>query len=209
MKVTKRDEFLRATDNEGWRTLEEIVQALDRADYWGKEPHHEAEKRRHVREMIATLRFGEDAPRLNDGLGVFSLVGEHMFVSIFRADESGALVRVYKQFMKLTFDELGEVGEQVDSEQIIQDTYVRRVDLDPVPTHYERCQHCVDLRHVHKACQPFTPAPVACPRNVHRQRLRENSLYDEEKHRTPEPLFAKGKLGQRQPVVARVHKHHT
>jgi hypothetical protein len=107
--LTKRDEFLRATDSNDWRTLEEIVEALDHANYWGNEPHA-VDKREHAREMIAMLIFGEDAPRLNGDPTDRTLVGQHVFASTFRANESGELVRVYKTLLNLTLAEVREMA---------------------------------------------------------------------------------------------------
>lgn len=110
--MTKRDEFLRATDSDHWRTIEEIVEALDRADHWRDQQPPAVEKLGHVRAMIATLRFGEDAPCPKEDPSDRTLVGQYIFVSLFRANESGALVRVYKQLMNSTCADLREVAEQ-------------------------------------------------------------------------------------------------
>jgi hypothetical protein len=112
MKVTKRHEFLRATDSGDWRTLEEIVETLDRADYWRNQQHPKMDKREHVRLMIATLFFRKDAPRPKDDPSDRTLVGLHMFVSTVRANKKGALRRVYKPLINLTFAEVKEIAEQ-------------------------------------------------------------------------------------------------
>jgi len=102
---------LKITRGNGWKTLEALVMDLDRAGYWKGEPERSpVQKRRHVRKMLATLVFREDAirPRVSDGP---SRVGKHVFVSTMKAGDSGELVRVYKQVFDLTSGELRNIFE--------------------------------------------------------------------------------------------------
>jgi len=119
--------FLKATRGEDWKTLEALVADLDRAGYWKDEPERNpAEKRRHVRKMLATLVFREAGPPPEAGGGP-SLVGRHVFVSSMRHGSSDEPVRVYKQVFYLTTGELqnmiedGEAGHTYRTRRATQD----------------------------------------------------------------------------------------
>jgi hypothetical protein len=103
--VNRRELFLTATADEQWRTLDEVVEALDLAGYW---PHDltDATKREHARQMIATLKFDATSPS--------QLVGMDMFVSLQQRRSDGNPVRVYKQFGECNYDELCEIIERMD-----------------------------------------------------------------------------------------------
>ena len=113
--LSKRMEFLKATKGDDWKTLEALVADLDHAGYWKGEPERSyVEKRRHVRKMLATLVFREAAsrPKVSEAP---SLLGRHVFASTRKADDSGELVRVYKQVFNLTFGELQDIFEDEES----------------------------------------------------------------------------------------------
>ena len=115
--LSKRIEFLKATRGERWKTIEALVADLDRAGYWKGEPERSfVQKRRHVRKMLAMLVLREDAVRPGVS-GSHSLVGKHAFVSIMKADDSGASVRVYKQAFDLTPGELRSILEDKQDSQ--------------------------------------------------------------------------------------------
>jgi hypothetical protein len=108
--VTKRDEFLGATDSEDWSTVERIAQDLDRAGYWQEPP--EVDKQKHVREMIFRLSFGENPPGFTDVFHNRLMAGQHAFASTLMADESEELILVYKPVVNLTFAEVKEMAAQ-------------------------------------------------------------------------------------------------
>jgi hypothetical protein len=109
--LSKRTKFLKATGGNDWKTLEQLVADLDRAGYWKGEPKkNPLEKRRHVRKMFATLVFQEATPSKEASKGS-SAGARHVFVSAIKANDSGELVRVYKQFFKLTSEELQDILE--------------------------------------------------------------------------------------------------
>jgi hypothetical protein len=113
--LSKRIEFLKVTRGKGWQTLDALVADLDRANYWKGEPERSpVEKRRHVRKMLATLVFRDDAvhPRVSDGS---SPVGKHVFVSTTKPGASGEPVRVYKQVFDLASGEVRNVFEDKES----------------------------------------------------------------------------------------------
>ena len=112
--LSKQMEFLKATKGDDWKTLEALVTDLDHAGYWkGETEQSYVEKRRHVRKMLATLVFREAASRPVSEAS--SLLGRHVFASTRRADDSGELVRVYKQVFNLTFGELQDIFEDEES----------------------------------------------------------------------------------------------
>jgi hypothetical protein len=99
MTVNRKELFLEATAGKRWKTLDEVVEDLDLAGYWPK-GLADATKRKHVRGMIATLKFDASSP--------MQLVGMDTFVSLQRECGSSTLVRVYKQFGECTFEDLDE-----------------------------------------------------------------------------------------------------
>lgn len=108
--MSKRMEFLKATGEAHWKTLEELVTDLDHAGYWKGEPERSpVQKRRHVRKMLATLIFrGAPLPGSN---------ARHVFVSTIRSGDRGESVRVYKQFFNLTSEELRNILEDEEANQ--------------------------------------------------------------------------------------------
>lgn len=109
--MTKREEFVRATDSEDWRTLEEIAQALDWAGYW-RDQLPEGDKQKHVLEMIIRGLHKEGAPGLYDVANNRLTVDQHAFAFAFMANESGEVVPLYKPIRNLTFSEVEEMAEQ-------------------------------------------------------------------------------------------------
>ena len=124
--MSKRTKFLKATRGNDWKTLEELIADLDRAGYWKGEPEKSPlEKRRHVRKMLATLVFQEASPSKEASEGSSS-AARHVFVSAIKANDSGELARVYKQFFKLTSEELQDILEAKEVDQAYQMKLVAR-----------------------------------------------------------------------------------
>ncbi len=114
--MSKRIEFLKATGGGDWKTLEELVADLDRAGYWEGEPERSpAEKRRHVRKMLASLILRGATPPRPKASGDPSFVRKHIFVSTMKVGDRGEPVRVYKQVFNLTLEELRNILEDEEA----------------------------------------------------------------------------------------------
>ncbi len=140
-RYEREEPFLAATASDEWQTREELVEDLDREDYWSGRgfedlgPPDDMGKRRHVREMISHLwesysdEEGEKALR--------------PFVSRLAATQEGGLERTYKLAARCRVGEIKDLAE--DHEAHADFHNVRTNELRQMRRDIKRGEPCESL----------------------------------------------------------------